>query len=612
MKPLDVSVDQISSFLSIDKLRQYANNGPSAYGGIGARIQDTESTEYDTETTYQDDRMNRDDGSRGDESIYEEDENPTPSDYNYARDETLWYRDFVNDFNITDFQTRVGKDGATHRSPRGLLIDSTCFRESTPQGHNGSLDNVKWQMYYRDKIQAYGDETIYEGIVSSCQIFDRRPIPKEFVPRVRNIHEDYRLCCGSMMIYDDVTMISASFLITNYAIYAMYERRPGKKTFHTAGVACDHCVDTNNHACFASAVLVQRRGRGQDRSIDILDDKYRLAIGVDSTNGVIRWYIDRIEVFHINRIGYRLDDRYQVLERGGSPKIAKIESFQVGYGHYTFLDHQLPNNYSREMVRKDISSRCEKIYRSESGLVMLNCQEHYRETLPDLYGRYMPIIPGCTFAVTADIESFRLFGQGCVSLIESLRVYTRRRSMAPIICPIREIDEAVENYEVEDTDYNEIMAVDRSVTYDGRNVGHDGDEDSLISLPDDFDVNGKQQFYTLDTRIRHEHPELTSMTKSPAIHGTSNLESMRSLTNVSTQARKSNLSLYTPHPSNVTPTATPTSTPITSGGTPHTSSMSAHTSDSEFSTDDNDYSGIVLPVAAIGGNRVDMEHSVTD
>jgi len=316
-------------------------------------------------------------------------------------------------------------------------VSSPTFTYSRPQGTMGSLDHIKWLTYYRNTVQLTGDETVYEATISGCQLFNAEvPVPREMVPRIRNINEDYRLCCSALVLSDESSMIEAMFLITNGAIYALYQRLPSEQInlrTHTSGTELPI-----QNSSFASSALLMRRGCGSSEARDLLDDSYRLGISVSDGGTSLVWYIDRREVFRVPRVGYRMKDQHQVLERGGVPSSVRISSFRAGFGHFTFLDHQLPNNYERSHIHLDtITDPSCPIPRSESGLVMLGETGYYRETLPDLYGRYNTIVPSTSFAIVCDSEKYRLFGQGAVTCIRNLHIYHRYRSI-PHMIPINE------------------------------------------------------------------------------------------------------------------------------------------------------------------------------
>lgn len=362
----------------------------------------------------------------------------------HTYEDTIWYKDTTNDNDYRNFETCISADGELNHSKRGMICNSSRFSVTKPQGHMGSLDNVKYLAYHSDEFNVIGDEVIYEIEMSACQVFEeQRPIPREFIPRVQNIHQDYRLCCSASVLYDEISMVGLYFLLTNDAIYGMYERKQGAK------IPKAHVTPADDHASFVASKFLIKRGRGHEKAEDILDDTYILAIGIDRISRCIRWYINGIELWTVTHIGYRVDDQFMVLERGGSPVLTEITRFSCGFGHFSFLDHQLPNNYSRELVRKDTSTdNGGKVYRSESALVMLNFPETYREVLPDLYGRQLPIIPSGTFAITADSEAHKLFGQGVITCIKWMRVYTRSRSRTPCFtAPVRYTHEKLEEYD---------------------------------------------------------------------------------------------------------------------------------------------------------------------
>lgn len=338
-----------------------------------------------------------------------------------GREETLFYKDFTTGISDDEMKLSPDSDGKTEATERGMIIKSLFTSSNINR-------ECKLQLSPDRVFDVRASETIAEVTLSAFQSFNaERPVPDEFRTRIRNIHADYRLCCSALSVYDTNSSIYAMFLLTNDAIYAYYERKPSNEvSLHTCK-NCLHCGETECHASFASAVLVQMRGFRGGKGSDMLDDFYRLGIGIDGLQGHINWYIDRRLVYSLNRIGYRLPDQYQVLERGGAPHLVSIESVRIGVGHYSFLDHQLPNNYAREMIFNDTSSdpNC-PIPRSESGLVMINEKESYREILPDIFGRHGPIVPETSFAVpSGGSNKYRAFGQGVISCVRCVRIFER-------------------------------------------------------------------------------------------------------------------------------------------------------------------------------------------
>lgn len=442
----------------------------------------------------------------------------------HTYEDTFWYKNTTTDNDYRNFETRISADGELYHTKRGMICNSSSFNVSKPQGYKGALDSVKYLAYHSEQFNVIGDETLYELEISACQVFDeQRPIPREFIPRVQNIHQDYRLCCSAAVLYDDVSMIGLYFLLTNDAIYGMYERRPGAKIPKARTTIAD------DYASFVATKFLIKRGRGHPSAEDILDDTYILAIGIDRISRCIRWYVNGIELWTVSQVGYRVDDQHMVLERGGNPVLTEITQFSCGFGHFTFLDHQIPNNYSRELVRKDMSTEHGgKVYRSESALVMLNFPEAYREVLPDVYGRHLPIVPTGTFAITADSEQHRLFGQGVISCIKWMRVYNRSRSRTPFFtAPMRYVREKLEKYSDDDDDDNE-------------------DEDKYEEEDDDED----EETNTLDTTDETEGEFIPPRQPFPIINVPLPLyvsKKMRSVQsesyNSSTDDKSSNLSL---------------------------------------------------------------------
>ena len=355
---------------------------------------------------------------------------------NGTHETTVWYRDLTVTPDPEDYSVPISSDGRGRKSKRGLIISSPTFTSTRPQGPLGMLDRIKWLCYYRQVVQIGGDETVYEATISGCQIFNPEiPVPRELLPRIRNVHEDYRLCCSALVLSDESSMVEAMFLITNDAIYALYQRLPSEPlNLRTAATSTSQDSVEKRPASFASSVLLMRRGMGGAGSSDLLDDYYKLGLGVSDGGTSLVWYIDKLEVFRVRRIGYRLPDNYQVLEHGGVPQQVRINSFKAGFGNFTFLDHQLPHNYSRSHVHLDSTSdpSCQ-VPRSESGLVMLADSTSYREVFPDVYGRHQPIIPETTFAICTDDQKYRIFGQGAMTCVRNIHIFHIHRGIPPLI-----------------------------------------------------------------------------------------------------------------------------------------------------------------------------------
>lgn len=136
-------------------------------------------------------------------------------------------------------------------------------------------------------------------------------------------------------------MITAKILFTNDWIYGYYDRRPGYKlswiqsnypycTFMSGPVECNF----SDYTSFVSIIPLCKRGAFSPTCKEgILDGYVRVGIGIDSCKGTIKFYINRIEMFCIHKIGYRLDDKYHVTEYGGTPYLA-TGTLRFGFWHF--------------------------------------------------------------------------------------------------------------------------------------------------------------------------------------------------------------------------------------------------------------------------------------
>ena len=305
---------------------------------------------------------------------------------------TLFYKNFTSSPDVSDFQIE-NDDGVCQSSDRGLLVNSKIYTNTKPQGVVGEYDNMKWNVVYKNSFQVTNNETMFSMVLSCAQCFNEdKPIPNEFISRIKNIHEDYRLCCTSMMINDKKTSTSLGFLITNEVIYGFYNC--GKmEVFHIMNkVKCDNP----------------------------LQDTFKLAIGVSRS---IKWYINGCLLYTMPQLGCTTQNSTCVLRLKGEFGANNLESVSVGFGHFSFLDHQLPN---KDKVIVDRSSDPNThIPRSQSGLVMLRNNDKYLEVHPDTYGRYHPIVDSSSFAITNDSSRYKIFGQGMITQVVEINVCVR-------------------------------------------------------------------------------------------------------------------------------------------------------------------------------------------
>ena len=224
--------------------------------------------------------------------------------------QTLFYRDYSSGFSALDFAPSVFNDGQILAARGGLLFTSPSFSKTS---------SSKMLNFYIDSFLLEGEEMLFEARISARQSFSAA-LPAEYVPRVQNIHADYRLGCSSFLVEDVNGNLQAGFLLTNEVIYAYYAR--------------------SGEANFASAIPVKRRGMGPPGAIDNLDDLYKLGISFNCHRNSVSWLIEGQLVLTQDRLGYRLLE--QTFEGGGDDYLLRIDKVIMGFGHHTFLDHQRP------------------------------------------------------------------------------------------------------------------------------------------------------------------------------------------------------------------------------------------------------------------------------
>lgn len=346
----------------------------------------------------------------------------------------IFHYNFTKEFNTYDFEHKIAHDGQISRDMRGLSIYSGKYNAHVDPGLNGLLNHIKSLTFlcksYKTKELSEG-EIIYEACVAAQQIISPEIVPEIYRNRIRNIHEDYRLCSSGLVVYDEDSMITAKILFTNDWIYGYYDRRPGYKlSWIQSNNSYKNCIlgshDSNfsDYASFVSIVPLCKRGAFSPICREgILDDYIRVGIGIDSCKGTIKFYVNRVEMFCIHKIGYRLDDKYQVTEYGGIPYLTVPGTLRFGFGHFSFLDHNIPNNYARQYITEVSDSNGYPIHRSRSGLAQLLPTDKYREPYPDFTGAYRLIDPATYFAYTGSDVSLFNFGQGMITRIKYIACY---------------------------------------------------------------------------------------------------------------------------------------------------------------------------------------------
>jgi len=336
----------------------------------------------------------------------------------------IFYYNFTDSFDINSFEYKIAHDGNVTRNNTGLTINTEKYITHVDPGITGLLDHIKWLVFTRKSYQVYEGEFIYEACMSAQQLISPNIIPDIYRNRIRNLHEDYRLCSSGIVVYDEDSMITTKILFTNDWIYGYYERRPGYKSgWLTNNPTFQFCC-FGDYASFAAIIPLCKRGSFAPVCHEkILDDFVRVGIGIDSQKGTIKFYVNRIELYCIPKIGYRLSDTYQVSEYGGTPYLISSGSMKFGFGHFSYLDHNIPNNYSRQYVIETLDSNGFPVHRLASGLAQLLPTDKYREPYPDFTGEHTSIDPNISFAYSGTDSNFFNFGQGMITRIKYIAGY---------------------------------------------------------------------------------------------------------------------------------------------------------------------------------------------
>lgn len=334
----------------------------------------------------------------------------------------IFYHNFTKKIE-NNFECKIACDGEVTNDDNGLLINSDKYTQYKKPGEDGLLDHIKWLSFLKKSYLIKEGEFIYEACMSAQQLISPDIVPKIYLNRIRNIREDYRLCCSGIVVYDEENKLTVKILFTDDWIYGYYERFPGYKTGWTINKPNPfNCL--GDYAGFASIIPLCKRGANSIKCKNgTLDDFENVGIGIDSCKGTIKFYVNRCEMFCINKIGYRLSDEYQVAEYGGIPYIVKPRCVKFGFGHFSYLDHNIPNNYSRGYVVPTYDGNGYPIDRLASGLAQLMPTNKYREPYPDFMGEHSTIDPAVSFAYSGEDENYLIFGQGMTTRIRYIAGY---------------------------------------------------------------------------------------------------------------------------------------------------------------------------------------------
>lgn len=241
------------------------------------------------------------------------------------------------------FGSYVGDDGIVTTGPQGLRVvpkgvnpttgepayTKTIDQDSKNGGLPGGLDHVKWLVYMNHLASSgYPGHDAVKGQRLACETWiGGRTFGTENHPfgnLVDNPNDDLRLASFAMNSADFESFMVFDFFITNETIYAFYERLP----FGQGG-------PLGYYASFSHQIPVAARNPNQ---------QHHLKIEYDREEGKVRWYVDDVEVFQVDKIGHRLDRQYLTLDHGGQEEIVDMKQLLCGMGTFSLLDAYRPTN----------------------------------------------------------------------------------------------------------------------------------------------------------------------------------------------------------------------------------------------------------------------------
>ncbi len=299
------------------------------------------------------------------------------------------YDNILNDKNITT-------------SNIGLCIDNREFTKHVTPGQCGLHDHNKSLFFRKNCVNITCDEYIYEGCISSCQQVDLDTIPQVYIPRIRNVFEDYRICSAGIITHDENIGLTIMILITNDYVYGLYYCDYNVKPM------CNFCPTENEYRTgFISVIPLTTVSTGQ-----------MIQVGIGMSSQEINFYVNKNKLYTITNIGTRLKDEYQVCDFGGPNISLHLSKVRLGFGQFTFLDHNIPNNYARNFVTTEMNVF--PVYRLGAALAQLALANLYREPYPSFSGEHAEINPNITFAYTGTEEEYFIFGQGVITYIKTL------------------------------------------------------------------------------------------------------------------------------------------------------------------------------------------------
>jgi hypothetical protein len=251
-------------------------------------------------------------------------------------------------FEFFNFNGQGDNDGFVTANPNAPGIVVTAGTELNPgsftQTNTSGLDHVKWLAYHNVAVPVRpGYEAVIEAKVAGQQIFSAIAsgsctgslsanglYPAAFDGYVRDAQEDIRLCGAALNSFDPTSLQVADFFFANNKGYAFYERLPFNKTA------------TNDYWAFSHAIPVFERSGD-----DPINEFY--TIQIVWTNTTVSWVVDGKVVYSVQRLGFPIDEKYRILNHGGTATPVTVDAVRGGFGLFTLLDMSLPDNYARQL-----------------------------------------------------------------------------------------------------------------------------------------------------------------------------------------------------------------------------------------------------------------------
>jgi Family of unknown function (DUF6081) len=240
----------------------------------------------------------------------------------------------------------VGDDGVAATAPGGGVLvapparnPATGLPEFTKtvaqeqlSGLPGGFDHVKWLVYMNhissggfpgfDAVP--GKQLVCQSTVAG-QLFGTAANP--FGGAVENPNDDLRLASVAMNVIDFDTFMVFDVFFTNQRIYAFYEHLPFARS--------EFGGPYDRYAAFSYAIPIATRNPG---------DFHTVAVAYDKAAGVVSWLVDGKPKFSVNRIGFRIDRKYMLLDHGGTEELFSPKQLDCGMGMFTLLDGHGPQH----------------------------------------------------------------------------------------------------------------------------------------------------------------------------------------------------------------------------------------------------------------------------